>query len=152
MYDAQQGSTSGAHIDMSTASGTNVIHGTGYVHRGTNWLNAAPFFFKQDQDISADNEKSAAASLQPAVPLGGPIIKDKLFGFLAYQHVHVSDQEIGISHLDVPVGSHRRSQRRGTGRPSADNNFGSRSSAASDRSDRRCLFNSPALQANPASG
>src|SRR6267154_2135702 len=28
MYDAQQGSTSGAHIDMSTGSGTNQIHGT----------------------------------------------------------------------------------------------------------------------------
>jgi hypothetical protein len=28
MYDAQQGSTSGAHIDMSTASGTNDIHGS----------------------------------------------------------------------------------------------------------------------------
>src|ERR1700676_2942475 len=27
MYDAQQGSTSGAHIDMSTASGTNSLHG-----------------------------------------------------------------------------------------------------------------------------
>ena len=27
MYDAQQGSTSGAHIDMSTASGANSIHG-----------------------------------------------------------------------------------------------------------------------------
>src|ERR1700689_1707061 len=30
MYDAQQGSTSGAHIDMSTASGTNTIHGQAY--------------------------------------------------------------------------------------------------------------------------
>ncbi|MFY9531521.1 MAG: hypothetical protein WBC04_18110 [Candidatus Acidiferrales bacterium] len=28
MYDAQQGSTSGAHIDMTTASGTNDIHGS----------------------------------------------------------------------------------------------------------------------------
>ena len=27
MYDAQQGSTSGAHIDMSTASGTIHLHG-----------------------------------------------------------------------------------------------------------------------------
>src|SRR5208282_641712 len=43
MYDAQQGSTSGAHIDMSTASGTNAIHGAAYWHRGTDWLNAAPF-------------------------------------------------------------------------------------------------------------
>ena len=35
---------------------------------------------------------------------GGPIIKDKLFGFLGYQHLHVSDQEIGDSFLNVPVG------------------------------------------------
>src|SRR6478752_2018408 len=51
MYDAQQGSTSGAHIDMSTSSGTNTIHGGGYVHRGTDWLNAAPYFYKQDPNI-----------------------------------------------------------------------------------------------------
>src|SRR5579863_8685830 len=42
MYDAQQGATSGAHIDMSTSSGTNLIHGQLYVHRSTDWLNAAP--------------------------------------------------------------------------------------------------------------
>ena len=35
---------------------------------------------------------------------GGPIFKDKLFGFVAYQHLHVSDQELGDSLLDVPVG------------------------------------------------
>ena len=56
MYDAQQGSTSGAHIDMSTASGTNAIHGSVYVHRGTDWLNAAPYFYNQDPNIPA-NEK-----------------------------------------------------------------------------------------------
>src|SRR6202451_2740011 len=56
MYDAQQGSTSGAHIDMSTASGTNAIHGAAYVHRGTDWLNAAPYFYNQDPNIPA-NEK-----------------------------------------------------------------------------------------------
>ena len=53
MYDAQQGSTSGAHIDLSTASGTNEIHGQAYIHRGTDDLNAAPFFFKQDPTLPA---------------------------------------------------------------------------------------------------
>ena len=53
MYDAQQGSTSGAHIDLSTASGTNEIHGQLYGHRGTNWINAAPFFYNQDPNIPA---------------------------------------------------------------------------------------------------
>jgi hypothetical protein len=56
MYDAQQGSTSGAHIDVSTSSGTNDIHGQAYLHRGTDWLNAAPFFFKPDPNIP-ENEK-----------------------------------------------------------------------------------------------
>ena len=41
---------------------------------------------------------------------GGPIIKDKLFGFLSYQHIHSSDQEIGLSRITVPAGAHRRSQ------------------------------------------
>jgi hypothetical protein len=30
MYDAQQGSTAGAHLDMSTKSGTNALHGSAY--------------------------------------------------------------------------------------------------------------------------
>src|SRR5271168_2106719 len=56
MYDAQQGSTSGAHIDLSTASGTNNIHGQAYIHRGTDWLNAAPYFYNQDPNLP-DNLK-----------------------------------------------------------------------------------------------
>ncbi len=104
MYDAQQGSTSGAHIDLSTSSGTNDVHGRAYVHRGTNFLNAAPFFFKQDADIP-DNQKNPQLHRYIAGgTLGGPIVKDKLFGFIAYQHLHVTDQEIGDSFLDVPVG------------------------------------------------
>ncbi len=46
MYDAQQGSTSGAHIDMSTASGTNAIHGIAYVHRGTDCAECRSVFLQ----------------------------------------------------------------------------------------------------------
>jgi hypothetical protein len=104
MYDAQQGSTSGAHIDMSTASGTNIYHGSLYLHRGTDWLNAAPFFFKQDADIPDNMKVPQLHRYTAGGTLGGPIFKDKLFGFIAYQHLHVSDTEIGSSFLDVPVG------------------------------------------------
>ena len=104
MYDATQGSTSGAHIDLSTASGTNKYHGTAYIHRGTSWLNAAPFFFNQDGDIPANNKVPELHRYSAGGTMGGPIIKDKLFFFAAYQHLHVSDQEIGDSVLDVPVG------------------------------------------------
>jgi hypothetical protein len=104
MYDAQQGSTSGAHIDMSTASGTNDIHGNAYIHRGSDWLNAAPFFFKQDPNIPQDQKVPQLHRYVAGGTLGMPIIKDKLFGFIAYQHTHVSDQEIGDSRLTVPNG------------------------------------------------
>jgi hypothetical protein len=104
MYDAQQGSTSGAHIDMSTSSGTNQYHGNAYVHRGTSWLNAAPFFFKQDGDIPESDKVPQLHRYIAGGSVGGPIIKDKLFGFLAYQHLHTSDQEIGDSFFSVPMG------------------------------------------------
>jgi hypothetical protein len=104
MYDAQQGSTSGAHIDMSTVTGTNQYHGTAYIHRGTDWLNAAPFFFKQSTFIPADEKVPQLHRYIAGGSVGGPIIKDKLFGYVAYQHVHISDQEIGISRLIEPTG------------------------------------------------
>src|SRR3984893_18494210 len=102
MYDAQQGSTSGAHIDMSTKSGTNNLHGMLYGHRGTDALNAAPFFFKQDPNIPASQKVPQLHRYTAGGTLGGPLIKDKLFGFVSYQHLHTSDQEIGLSRLAVP--------------------------------------------------
>ena len=104
MYDAQQGSDSGAHIDMSTKSGTNQIHGALYAHRGTNWINAAPFFFKRDDNIPAANKNPQLHRYTAGGDLGGPLIKDKLFGFVSYQHLHISDQETGDELLDVPPG------------------------------------------------
>src|SRR5580700_4944857 len=104
MYDAQQGATSGAHIDMSTSSGTNTLHGSGYVHRGTDWLNAAPFFDKQDPNIPANDKVPQLHRYTAGGTLGGALIKDKLFGFVGYQHLHDSDQEIGLSRMLVPSG------------------------------------------------
>lgn len=104
MYDAQQGSTAGAHLDMSTKSGTNALHGNAYIHRGTDWINAAPFFFKQDADIPDSEKVPQLHRYTAGGTVGGPIAKDKLFGFVGYQHLHVSDQEIGYSRFSVPVG------------------------------------------------
>jgi len=64
----------------------------------TSWLNAAPFFFKQDDDIPAYNKVPNCTDTRRA-HAGGPLIKDKVFGFIAYQHIRASDQEIGDSVL-----------------------------------------------------
>ena len=104
MYDAQQGSTSGAHIDMSTGSGTNDIHGQAYVHRGTNWLNADPYFFNADPNIPQNEKNPGLHRYTAGGTVGLPIIKNKLFFFGSYQHTHASDDEIGISRPTVPPG------------------------------------------------
>jgi hypothetical protein len=148
MYDAQQGSTSGAHIDLSTASGTNDFHGTAYFHRGTSWINAAPFFFNQDNDIPANNKVPQLHRYIAGGTAGGPIIKDKLFGFLAYQHLHVSDQEIGDSVLDVPVGL--SDDRSASGLATLTNNsFGTTLTSANIDPLALVLFNSPSLPGEP---
>ena len=102
MYDAQQGGTSGAHIDMSTASGTNSIHGSAYVHRGTNWLNADPYFYNADPNIPASEKNPGLHRYTAGGTIGLPIKKDKLFFYGSYQHTRASDDEIGISRAFVP--------------------------------------------------
>jgi len=148
MYDAQQGSTSGAHIDMNTASGTNKYHGSAYAHRGTSWLNAAPFFFKQDDDIPAYNKVPQLHRYTAGGTLGGPLIKDKVFGFIAYQHIRASDQEIGDSVLDVPIGlSDDRSASAIADITNA--SFGTGLTGAQIDHTALALFNSPSLPGEP---
>jgi hypothetical protein len=103
MYDAQQGSTSGAHIDMSTASGTNDIHGSLYAHRGTNWINADPYFYNKDPNIPQDEKNPELHRIVAGGTVGAPIIKNKLFIFAGYQYTYSSDAEIGISRAVVPT-------------------------------------------------
>jgi hypothetical protein len=148
MYDATQGSTSGAHIDLSTASGTNVYHGTTYFHHGSDIFNAAPFFFNQDPDVPSNAKVPQLHRYILGGTIGGPIIKDKLFGFLSYQHLHVADQEIGDSFLDVPVGL--SDDRSASGLAAlANNSFGTSLAGNNIDPTALALFNSPALPGEP---
>jgi hypothetical protein len=135
MYDAQQGSTSGAHIDMSTASGTNNIHGGAYVHRGTDWLNAAPYFFNADPNIPASEKNPALHRYQAGGTIGLPIKKDKLFFFVGYQHTHASDQEIGIYRPTVPNGLFNNFDPANPGNPCLNSNSGNRRFTNTPESD-----------------
>jgi hypothetical protein len=149
MYDAQQGSTSGAHIDMSTSSGTNLYHGTAYGQRGTNWINAAPFFFKNDPDIPDNLKNPELHRYVVGGTFGGPILKNKLFGFLSYQHLQVSDQEIGDSFLDVPVGLSDTNRSAGGFAGIVNNSFDSGLTSGNIDRTALALFNSPALPGEP---
>ncbi|MGB9028522.1 MAG: carboxypeptidase regulatory-like domain-containing protein [Acidobacteriaceae bacterium] len=112
MYDAQQGATSGAQIDANTTTGSNKFHGQVYGSFANNGLNADPFFFKQQYLLSQQGVGAFPWSLaNPALhrwttggTVGGPIIKNKLFFFAAYQRLYDSDNSTGLSQITVPTG------------------------------------------------
>ena len=84
--NADSGRSSGAQVALVTRSGTNSLHGSAYeYHRPTNIV-ANDWF----------NKQSELQTGQPNVPgkflrntfggsFGGPVLKDKLFFFLAYE-------------------------------------------------------------------
>ncbi len=107
MYDAQQGQTSGAHVDINTSSGANGFHGQLYGQRSTNFLNADPFFYKQDVQLGTLSPSEEDPQLHRWVAggtLGGPILKNKLFFFVGYNHLYDSDQTGALSQFQVPFG------------------------------------------------
>jgi hypothetical protein len=116
MYDAQSGTNSGAHIEVSTPSGSNKYHGELYGTRATNFINAAPFFFKQDADVLPNGSTNPTGSVpnsevNPQLHkelvggiVSGPVINDKLFFYAGFQFMHDSDQFKGFSTPTVPVG------------------------------------------------
>ncbi len=106
MYDAEQGQTSGAHVGIITASGTNAFHGAAYGQFGNNFMNADPFFYKQDVALGTLSPSEENPQLHRWVAggtLGGPIVKNKLFFFLGYQHIYDSDQTGALSQMQVPA-------------------------------------------------
>ena len=88
MYDASMGSASGAHVETTTKSGTNQIHGQLYEYFQSNAFDAAPTF------LAANPFFTGAPPLHRNVfggTIGAPIIKNKLFFFASYQGQRISD-------------------------------------------------------------
>src|ERR1700727_1328283 len=88
MYDASMGQASGAHIETTTKSGTNHLHGQVYEYFQNNGFDAQPTFLAPNPFFKG------APPLHRNVfggTLGGPIKKDKLFFFASYQGQRISD-------------------------------------------------------------
>lgn len=103
MYDASQGANSGAHIEVSTRSGTNALHGQAYGYRQTSAWNAAPYFYKQDPTIDPTLIPPPLHRGIVGGTIGGPIIKDKMFFFGSYQWTSAHDLAFGIQGVNVPA-------------------------------------------------
>ncbi len=102
MFDATQGAHSGAHISVVTKSGTNEMHGMLYEEFQNSVMNAAPFFYNASPAIVTKDP--FLARNQFGATVGGPIKKNKLFYFLAYQGVRIADAADATKDVSVPIG------------------------------------------------
>src|SRR5215831_17703593 len=95
-YDAEFGNVSGAMMQGTTKSGTNQLHGSAFEYLRNDKLNAADPFSHVNPPIRWN---------QFGGSLGGPIKKDKLFVFFAYEgsRRRVSGSEI----TTVPTAAER---------------------------------------------
>src|SRR5271169_2367619 len=97
MYDATQGNNSGAHISVTTKSGTNVFHGSVWEQWQNSDMNANPYFYN-----AAGIPAPFLNRNQFGATMGGPIKKDKLFFFGSYQGVRIADGESSTKDVTVP--------------------------------------------------
>ncbi len=99
MFEASQGATAGAHVDVTTKSGSNKFHGSVYGNWETSKLNANPYFNKQTGLPTPDLHRYVAGA-----ELGGPILRDKLFFYGSYQYTRDRDQLNSAASYYVPAG------------------------------------------------
>jgi hypothetical protein len=101
MYDASQGTNSGAHISVLTKSGTNQMHGSAWEQWQNSDMNAAPFFYNASPAITT--KVPFGNRNQFGATLGGPLKKDKMFYFLSYQGIRVADASDATKDANVPL-------------------------------------------------
>ena len=81
---AEFSNSAGAITSLVTKSGTNQLHGSAWEYFRNDALDANPFFANHDPD-PANRQKTPLHLNQFGGTVGGPIIKNKLFFFGAYQ-------------------------------------------------------------------
>jgi hypothetical protein len=90
-YDAESGKATSGVVKVQTKSGSNDIHGSGFLfYRNSDQEARDPFTNKPGVPLAAANWKQFGGSV------GGPIIKNKLFFFGDYQG---TQQQQGITNL-----------------------------------------------------
>jgi hypothetical protein len=106
-YDAENGRFSGAQIQVTTKAGTNTVHGS-------------LFFEAVRPGLNAYQRWNGATSLNPGTPaqrgllrdsqrfnqfggsIGGPLWKNKLFGFFNYETLRNNTSTTGTSWYETP--------------------------------------------------
>jgi hypothetical protein len=92
-YDAASGRSSGAQVNLVTKSGTNAVHGSVYEYHRPTFDVANDWFNKQSQlSLGLPNRPPHILRNTFGGSVGGPLRKDRLFYFAAYEGQRTADQ------------------------------------------------------------
>jgi hypothetical protein len=78
-YDVTYGRAGGGLINAVSKSGTNQLHGSAFGYMRADWLSS-------DKDILGNKRNSDFSTYQYGFSLGGPIIKNRMHFFVAWDH------------------------------------------------------------------
>ena len=99
-YSAEYGRSPGAAVSVSTKSGTNSVHGTGYEYFRNQAMDSIDFFSKRANAAKPDNKQN-----QYGGNVGGPLLKDHAFFFADYEGTRITR---GVTRLtSVPTADQR---------------------------------------------
>ena len=104
---AQYGNSAGSTVNLVTKSGTNAFHGSAWEYNRNTAMDANDYFFDQNNAAlrAAGQPTLASPPLhwnQFGATVGGPIIKDKLFFFAAYQGSRFTYSNISTVAFESP--------------------------------------------------
>jgi len=93
-YDAASGRSSGAQMNLVTKSGTNVIHGSVYEYNRPTF-DVANDWFNKASELQSDLPNVPQHKIRNTFggTVGGPIKKDRLFFFAAFEGQRTAEQE-----------------------------------------------------------
>jgi hypothetical protein len=108
-FDAEQGLSGGAAVNLQIKSGTNAFHGSAFWYHNNQHLNAYPYFSNRRED------KPKFIANQPGGSVGGPIRRNRIFFFASYERT--AENSNATRFLDVPTAAMRRGDLSGSPNP-----------------------------------
>ncbi len=107
LYSAEYGRASGAQINVVTKSGGNELHGSAWEFLRNDRLDARPFNLPSSRLPKYRRNQFGAT-------LGGPFVKNRLFGFFAYEGLRVRQAAAALTSVNVPTELQRAADFRAT--------------------------------------
>ncbi len=102
-FDAEQGFAGGVAVNLETKSGTNQIHGSLFEYHSNQHIKAWPDRFENAAANVGNKPKFIDNAFGGTV--GGPLIHDKLFGFVSYEGTY--QRQNAETFADIPTAAMR---------------------------------------------